>query len=782
MKRRQLIASMFHRRLVLLFAMAVGVMMLLGGQLVRLAVVEGSQRLAEAEKRLDLTTYLPTVRGRILDRRGNRLALDRPSYDVAVHYSVITGAWALEQAKNRAETKPGRDWDAMSPEQREAAVLTHVPQYEQEIEDVWQAICALGEIDRTQLNQRLDRIKREVQLMAADYWDRLREARLKELIKFGKAPTGNVKVRPKPIHEQTHSHVLLPHVSDDVAFVFRRIATQRPGMISVQSSHRRDYPWLTQEVLLDRSTLPTPLRSDQPIKIKVVGVADHILGAVRDEVWAADLKRRPFVDPTTSEIDLGGYRLTSEVIGSRGMERVFENHLRGTRGVIRKRKDTGEEIRQDHEPGADLVLTLDVVLQARIQAIMSPQFGLCVVQPWQENSTLPVGTPLNGAAVVIEVETGEILAMVSMPTRTMAGEMDQVRRARNGPFVNRPIQAVYPPGSIIKPFVLAAAVTEDVYDLYEPIPCTGHFYPEFKHFARCWIYRDPSFITHGALVADEALARSCNIFFYTMAKRLGIDRLLDWYRRFGLGRRIDIGLAYTSDENIRGEARGMLPGPKRLARLAEAGETRSAAIFMGIGQGPITWTPVQAANAYATLARGGAIRDATLLRDEGQRSASRRSELNDLHLDQHLVETIMEGLRQSVQEPHGTGYRIRALNERIINAQGVTVWAKTGTAQASPWRAVDTNGDGKVNSSDEPIAVDTNFDGQIDETDLPLENLDHAWFVGLVGPKTSGKPQPQYAIVVIVEYGGSGGKTAGPVANQIIHALQLHGYLPSSGP
>ncbi|MEE9130017.1 MAG: penicillin-binding transpeptidase domain-containing protein, partial [Phycisphaerales bacterium] len=342
--------------------------------------------------------------------------------------------------------------------------------------------------------------------------------------------------------------------------------------------------------------------------------------------------------------------------------------------------------------------------------------------------------------------------------------------------------AVYPPGSIIKPLVLATAVTEGVYDLYEPIPCTGHFYPEFKDFARCWIYRDPSFLTHGALVADEALARSCNIFFYTMAKRLDIDRLLDWYGRFGLGRRIDIGLAYTSDGKIRGEARGMLPGPKRLAKLAEAGETKSATIFMGIGQGPIAWTPVQAANAYATLARGGAIRDATLLRDEGQRSATRRSKLDDLHLDQHLVETIMEGLRQSVQQRHGTGYRIRALNEPIINAQGVTVWAKTGTAQASPWRAVDTNGDGKVNSSDEPIAVDTNFDGQIDETDLPLEDLDHAWFVGLVGPNTSGTPQPKYAIVVIVEYGGSGGKTAGPIANQIIHALQLHGYLPQSGP
>ena len=774
---------MFHRRLVLLFAMVVVVMIVLGGQLVRLSVVEGAARFAQAERRLDLTTYLPTVRGRILDRHGNRLALDRPSYDVAVHYSVITGAWAFEQALDRAERDYGPVLDEMSPERREAAVFKLLPEYEQIIEEVWQAICYYGQVDRPQLNQQLDRIKRQVESMAADYWDRQRQARIRELIRFGRTPPADVTVQREAIREQTHAHVILGHVSDDVAFIFRRMAAEphRPDMIEVQSSHRRDYPWLTQDVLLDRSTLPTPLRSDRPVKIEVVGVADHIIGAVRDEVWASDLQRRPFFSRKTKKVDLGGYRLTGEVIGARGIERAYEDELRGERGMIRRRLDTGEQVRQDHKPGVDVTLTLDIALQARIQAIMMPQFGLCVVQPWQENAILPVGTPLNGAACVVEVETGEILAMVSTPTRAMADDMDQVLRARNNPYVNRAVEAVYPPGSIIKPLVLAAATTEEVYDLYEPITCIGHFYPDFTNFARCWIYRDPSFMTHGALVGDEALSRSCNIFFYTLADRLRIDRLLNWYERFGLGHRIDVGLSYTSDDRIRGEVPGILPGPERIARLDRAGETRSATIFMGIGQGPIAWTPIQAVNAYATLARGGVIRDATLLRDQALRSDSRRSESDDLHLDRRLVETIMEGLRQSVQEPYGTGYRIRALNEPIINAQDVTVWAKTGTAQASPWRAVDTNDDAKVDSKDEPIAVDTNGDGRIDLDDDPLKELDHAWFVGLVGPKTSGPPQPKYAIVVIVEYGGSGGKTAGPIANQIIHALQLHEYLPRSG-
>ena len=596
MRKRKLIASMFHRRLVLLFALAVVVMTVLGGQLLRLSVVEGAERLAQAERRLDLTTYLPTVRGRILDRNGNRLALDRPSYDVAVHYSVITGAWAFEQAKDRAERDSGREWDEMGPEQREAAVFKLLPEYEQIIEEVWQAISHYGQVDRPQLNQQLDRIKRQVQSMAAHHWDRQRQARIQELIKFGKTLPADVTVQREKIREQTHAHVILPRVSDEVAFIFRRMGAQshRPKMIEVQSSHRRDYPWQLQDVLLDRSTLPTPLRSDQPLKIQVVGVADHIIGGVRDEVWASDLQRRPFFDTETRRVDLGGYRLSGEVVGTRGIERVLEDELRGERGVIRQRLDTGEEVRQDHKPGVDVTLTLDIALQTRIQAIMSPQLGLCVVQPWQENSILPVGTPLNGAACVVEVETGEILAMVTMPTRAMTGEMDEVLRARNNPYVNRAVEAVYPPGSIIKPLVLAAATTEDVYDLYEPISCTGHFYPDFTNFARCWIYRKPSFMTHGALVGDEALARSCNIFFYTIADRLRIDRLLNWYERFGLGHRLEVGLSYTSDDRLRGEVQGILPGPERIARLDRAGETRSATIFMGIGQGPIAWTPIGA--------------------------------------------------------------------------------------------------------------------------------------------------------------------------------------------
>jgi penicillin-binding protein 2 len=500
----------------------------------------------------------------------------------------------------------------------------------------------------------------------------------------------------------------------------------------------------------------------------VEGVADHILGSMRDEVWAADVQRRPFKDAVTGRIDLGGYRI-GDAVGSRGLERAFEDRLRGRRGVLRKRLDSGQMERQPHEPGQDLDLTLDIALQARVQAILCPQLGLTTVQQWQAGwsaggrprpTGLPQGTPLSGAAVVLAVGSGEILAMVSSPTMAMARSRPWTCRDGDLPPPNRAVEAVYPPGSIMKPLVLAAAVTEGVHGLDEPIECRGHFLAERRDVARCWVYRAPNFATHGTLQAQEAIARSCNIYFYTLADELGMPRLSGWLRRFGLGCQLDVGLLHATDRTdgrtaLAGENAGSVPGEREVARLAMAGELRFASVILGTGQGPVTWTPLHAANAYAALARCGAVRDATLIRGRGERLVPPRPELS---LDEALVGSILAGLRASVSEPHGTGHHISypdGTRDQIINAEGVTVWAKTGTAQATP-RAFDLDCDG--------------------EPDLRLDDPSHAWFVGLVGPGTD-DAEPAFAIAVVVEYGGSGGRTAGPIANQIIRALQAEGYL-----
>jgi penicillin-binding protein 2 len=357
--------------------------------------------------------------------------------------------------------------------------------------------------------------------------------------------------------------------------------------------------------------------------------------------------------------------------------------------------------------------------------------------------------------------------MVSMPTLadgpSLSAGLDEESLKRLAPFVNRPVEAIYPPGSIIKPLVLSAAVMERVHRVDGTITCTGHFYPEHTDRARCWLYRPPNFGTHGELATEEAIARSCNLYFYTLADRLGMSRLSSWYRRFGLGEPLDVGLLYPATDRSGaaqqlGESGGIVPGEAEMAALRSRGELNFASVIMGIGQGPVAWTPVQAANAYATLARAGQVLDATLIADESMRPRPRASRA-DLNLDRAIVTTALEGLRRSVMESYGTGHHIRHADrslEPIFNVPGVIVWAKTGTAQAPPIRGVPGAGA---------------------ETDGEGSMLDHAWFVGLVGPGPAERAEPQYAIAVIVEYGGSGGRTAGPIANQIILALQKEGYL-----
>jgi penicillin-binding protein 2 len=750
---------MFHRRLLLLAVAFALLMFVLGAQMIRLSVVEGAERRAAAEAKLEIRELLATYRGSILDRHGRVLAVDRASDDLALEYSVITGTWARTQAYETARKAIGRaKWSSLSPQERETLIQQRLPEFRRRIEDLFQEICRVCAIDREELQQRMDDIKASVQSSAAVTWERQFRH---EQERFG---ISEDEFRPEPIIEQRSAHIVVPRLESEQAFALRRLGQEHfAGMLEIQASRRREYPWLSAAVPLNRATLPRDIRDDQVQMVTVSGVGDHILGSVRDEAFAEDIARRPLHNPKTGETDLGGYR-AGDSVGARGIERAFEDILRGRRGEIRQRIDTGEKIRAEPQPGANVQLTIDIALQARVQAILSNDFGLTIVQGWQQNTLLPLGTPLNSAAVVIDVETGEVLAMVSMPTMAMGEQMSDDMVMIHHPQVNRACEAVYPPGSIIKPLVLAAAVSEGLHDLDTAITCTGHYFPNVETIARCWLYRPHyGMRDHGPLQAEEALARSCNIFFYTLADRLGIERLRDWLKRFGLGQRLNIGLTLpgpTGKPLWSGEHGGDLPSDAQIAALKKAGGTDFAEISMGIGQG-ITWTPLHAANAYATLARRGVIRDATLVLHDPRGSRPQRT--GDLNLSDRLVSAAIEGLRQSVEEPFGTGHHIThtedGTTEPILNADGVTVWAKTGTAQAPLYRTQDTNNNGKIDGDDAG----------------GIPKLDHSWFVGLVGPM---RTKPLFAIAVIVEYGGSGGRTAGPIANQIIRALQTEGYLP----
>lgn len=767
----RLFPRMFHRRLTLLLAGLMVVMVILSGQLARLTVVRGAELRERAESRLEKWWTLPTYRGRILDRNGREIAIDRANYEVAVDYEVISGDWTQAQARRLAQREVGSIWYDMTADQRRIETDMRRREFELQVEEVWRAIARHTGMPRAEVDEKVEAIRARVTALAEAVWENQRAA---HYAKYGE-PKADEKdtFEPKPIAEQRTPHVIVGNLSDQVAFEFMRLSEGLPGL-QVLDSRRREYPWSTVRVTIDQSTLPKPIRKDESATIEAIGVADHILGQMREQVWAEDIARRPFRRDGAEVIDRGGY-MPGDSVGHRGLESIYEDQLRGLRGVVHRRLDTGAERREEPDPGDDLIVALDVRLQARVQALFDPALGLARVQQWHagwnndgtpRGSHLPIGTPLNGSAVVIDVDSGEILAMVSVPTIAQGERMTTGQRAITAPFVNRAVETPYPPGSIIKPLVLSAAVGQGVHDLSRGIPCTGHYF-ENDQIARCWIYREIyGFTNHseryGALDGETALSVSCNIYFYTLADRLGMENLSSWYRRFGLGRRPDTGLLYTDvtpegQTRVLGENAGDVPSESIVNELKQTGGLRFASVIMGIGQGPVTWTPVQAANAYATIARGGHYRSPTVLR--GSVAAEMDRHEDDLRIRPDVVATILEGLRQSVEESHGTGHAIRYADrstEPIINAEGVTVWAKTGTAQAPPLR-VDSDGDGEPDSS--------------------LTGLDHAWFVGLVGAGEKNNARPRYAIAVVLEYAGSGGRAAGPIANQIIHALKAEGYL-----
>ncbi|MFN5662725.1 MAG: penicillin-binding transpeptidase domain-containing protein, partial [Planctomyces sp.] len=177
--------------------------------------------------------------------------------------------------------------------------------------------------------------------------------------------------------------------------------------------------------------------------------------------------------------------------------------------------------------------------------------------------------------------------------------------------------------------------------------------------------------------------------------------------------------------------------------------------LMGIGQGPVAWTPLHAADAYATLARSGLRIVPRLRMDEPLRSIN-------LGLNPRSVAIALEGLSKAVNDERGTGHHITvdwpdgARRENIFTAPGVQVWGKSGTADSGQ-KARDAQG--RLLADDRGQAI----------------SLDHAWFVVLAG--RAGENRPRYAVAVLVEFGGSGGRIAGPLTNQILLALKAEGYL-----
>ncbi len=759
--------SLFHRRLALVAGLTLGAFALPAAQIVRLAGLNHEEAVAQAEKRLELTRSLPTTRGRILDRKGRVLAQSRPSYDIAVDYPVLTGQWAFQQASRRARQLAGPTWAQMPARDRERMVQDLEPEFRAQLDEAWATFAQISGLSRAELEERQSAVVQRVVRIGAALRARAEREREAAREKGEGVPADLPRL---VVREESQPHVILHNVEDRLAFAFLplvdrgadRAAGDRAGGsgpagtfipgLRVLDTQGREYPFERVEVAIDRSSFPGPLKSEQAVGITVDGVATHVLGLMKPQFTEEDEQARDAERARRgmSGVDAGAYR-PGDAAGRAGVERAAEFDLRGLRGSVRQRLDSQGETRIEPTPGRDVPLTIDVMLQARVQALLDPRTGLTTVQPWHGNHTVPLGSALSGAAVVIEVSSGDVLALVSSPSYTReqlrVGDESVLADPVAAALVNRAIGKPYPPGSIVKPLIYAGAATgwggaAPVIPLDFAVSCTGHFLPNNPRTLQCWIFKQFQ-TTHAETIghdlgAAEALMVSCNIYFYTLGKMLGPRGIIDLYGRFGVGpgeAPLGIGEQFPGVAGAEGGA---------------AKTTSSEAILMGIGQGPVAWTPLHAADAYATLARGGVRLPPRIRRDVA-------GERTDLNLNPAAVRVALDGLRKAVRDERGTAHHVSvevdgvATRELTINAPRVEVWGKSGTADA-------------------PALLS---EGQPGERAV-LRDGDHSWLVCLVGPQGG---EPRYAIAVVIDYGGSGGKVSGPVANQIIHALIAEGYL-----
>lgn len=451
-------------------------------------------------------------------------------------------------------------------------------------------------------------------------------------------------------------------------------------------------------------------------------VLAHVLGYM-NEVSRQELER--------SQAEGGDYEL-GDMIGRGGLEARFEKELRGQDGVEQvvvdakgrriesAQDDAGEPLIPESErvrpsvPGHNLVLSID----ARLQEVAERSF------PAKE-----------GAVVVLDPQTGYVLAMVSRPSfdpnrmsgRITGKEMKALIDDPYQPLLHRAIQQHYPPGSTFKPVVALAALSHGTVRPEQGTVCNGGYRLGRRRW-RCWRAAG-----HGFMDMEHALQHSCDTYFYWLGDQMGLNPIAETARLLGFGSPTGIGLPH--------EVPGIMPDEAFLDRVHAEGYQRGSALNAAIGQGAVTVTPIQLASAYAAIGNGGTVYVPQLVRRiedaDGRVLQEFLPEVKSrLEAPPEEFDAVVEGLRRVVNERGGTAYwrRPRDLDVEIAG--------KTGTAQVVRMGAT---------------RVDTN--------DLEYERKDHAWFAAFAPVKN-----PEIAVAVINEHGGHGGSAAAPTAFAVIEA------------
>ena len=454
----------------------------------------------------------------------------------------------------------------------------------------------------------------------------------------------------------------------------------------------------------------------------------HAVGYV-SEISVRDLKRKKY---------LANLNIGKVAIGKTGLEDSLDEQMLGTPGYLRYEVNAfGKRIKQ----------------VSTYEGLKGKTYRTTLDSEIQKTAALALKN-VSGAVCVMDIYNGDIVSMVSSPNfnpnsfvhGVKKKDWAEIQSNRDKPMINKAVSGLYPPGSTIKTLTALSALENDILSPSLRIECKGYidFYGEKFH---CWKKEG-----HGVLNLRTALKRSCDIYFYEVARRLGVDRLAKTAKQFGLGNKVL--------KNFNEEKAGVVPNTKW--KLNEIGKNwyLGETLHAGIGQGYFLSTPLQLCLMTAQLANGGFKIKPRMVIDEDNQVNNlqkyldfRNKNPNDsnsvdsqvfnfnltpLFRNQENINFVKDAMYAASNEAGGTSYGSRHTDKKFMFA------GKTGSSQIKRFTAAQR-------------------EAEVKQTDIIYKERDHAWFVAFAPVK-----DPKYAISVLDEHGGSGSSAAAPVAKKVI--------------
>jgi len=634
-----------------------------------------------------------TIRGKILDRHNKILATDEPVFQLCVNYgltSLLDNRVTRKYPNDKVKAKHADD-----------------------LKLVIQKCARFKGVNPAEIKQRFNRINQDI-------WNR----RTFQAWRKNFPSSDIIKNYDTIISVPLSAAVADFKQKQPDARERRRLINE----VNISEMHRK---WPILDLETDDDIFAAQLEFKDIAEINILAKAKRYYpygqAAAQTIGWVGppqETDKKLFADDKLSSY------LSDDVCGrENGVEYVCEPMLHGRRGQASYDIDGQLVSETPTELGQNVKLTLDIVLQQKIENLLTDP--LLNPEYWAKPS----------AAVVIDVNSAEILALVSLPTYNLNRaryDYGKLSSDTNRPLINRAIDKQYPPGSSVKPLILIAGLESGKITPDETINCPAQKAP--RYWPNCWIWKQYK-IGHGYENARNALRDSCNRFFSILADRIDPRTLQQWLFKFGYGRQILFIPSWTNstetNRNFR-QAPGQISSTRVPTRRIESFDQipplrPAERRYFGIGQGNLRVTPLHVANSMATIARNGLyIPPRIFLPDPNEPAAQQQEESEtDLGIPRESLAVIRDGMYAVVNETRGTAHK--AFADSGLPEQDVTVYGKTGSTQ----------------------------------------NPANAWFAGFATDSNN----HTIAVAVVVEGGQHGSSDAAPLARDIIQISINEGYL-----